>query len=124
MDVADQRRGRDDSAALSREHRLSLDVRQPERRQERRFQDPDQGDLDGCPRTVYAVWLLYAAGPQFLLMSTILFVLGLPVFWYAQRERDPAAASFTGAELVAAVVLVAAAATALVLFAMGVVQLG
>ena len=78
----------------------------------------------GVLGTVYAVWLLYAAGPQFLLMSTILFVLGLPVFWYAQRERDPAAASFTGAELIAAVVLVAAAVTALVLFAKGIVQLG
>ena len=32
---------------------------------------------------IYALWLIYAAGPQFLLMSTILFALGLPVYWYA-----------------------------------------
>jgi arginine:ornithine antiporter/lysine permease len=49
---------------------------------------------------------------------------GLPVFWYAQREREPSKAPFTGTELAGAIVLVAAAITALVLFARGIVQIG
>jgi arginine:ornithine antiporter / lysine permease len=39
--------------------------------------------------TLYSAWLLCAAGPKFLLMSTIVFAIGLPVFWYAQKERAP-----------------------------------
>jgi arginine:ornithine antiporter / lysine permease len=78
----------------------------------------------GILGSAYAVWLLYAAGPKFVLMSTIVFALGLPVFWYAQREREPSKAPFTGTELAGAIVLVAAAITALVLFARGIVQIG
>ena len=37
----------------------------------------------GILASIYALWLIYAAGPQFLLMSTIIFALGLPVYWYA-----------------------------------------
>jgi len=82
------------------------------------------GIWTGILGTVYSVWLLYAAGPQFLFMSTILFAMGLPVFWYAQRERDPSKAAFTRIELVAAVALVAVAIAAIVLFAKGIVQIG
>jgi arginine:ornithine antiporter/lysine permease len=82
------------------------------------------GIWTGVLGTVYAVWLLYAAGPQYLFMSTVLFAMGLPVFWYAQREREPGKAAFTGVELAAAAVLVAVAIAAIALFATGVVQLG
>jgi arginine:ornithine antiporter/lysine permease len=78
----------------------------------------------GILASIYALWLIYAAGPQFLLMSTIVFALGLPVFWYARRERDPGKPAFTGRELVAAGVLVVVAVAALVLFVKGVVQIG
>lgn len=42
----------------------------------------------GVLGTVYSAWLLHAAGPQYLLMSTVFFVTGIPVFWFAQREKD------------------------------------
>ncbi len=49
----------------------------------------------GILASIYALWLIYAAGPQFLLMSTIIFALGLPVYWYARRERSPGKPTFT-----------------------------
>ena len=77
----------------------------------------------GVLGTVYAVWLLYAAGPQFVLMSTILFAIGFPVFWWARREHAPTEPVFTRRETVVAVILVAVAIVALVLFARGTVKL-
>lgn len=78
----------------------------------------------GVLGTIYSAWLLYAAGPTYLLMSTIFFVVGIPVFWYAQREKDSYAPVFTARERVAVVVLVIAAIVALVLFAKGIVSVG
>lgn len=78
----------------------------------------------GVLGTAYSAWLLYAAGPTYLLMSTIFFVAGIPVFWYAQREKDPHAPVFTARERAAVVVLVVAAIIAFVLFAKGIVSVG
>jgi arginine:ornithine antiporter/lysine permease len=77
----------------------------------------------GVLGTVYALWLLYAAGPQFLLMSTIMFALGFPVFWWAQKEHAPDRPVFSRRETVAVVVLVIAALIAIVLFAKGIVRI-
>ncbi|HVM85765.1 MAG TPA: arginine:agmatine antiporter, partial [Candidatus Binatia bacterium] len=74
--------------------------------------------------SIYSLWLLYAAGWQYLFMSTILFALGLPVYWYAKREREPGKPAFTAGEKVAAVVLVLAAILAIVLFMNGTVSFG
>jgi len=78
----------------------------------------------GILGTIYAGWLLYAAGLQFLLMSTIVFAIGLPVFWYAQRERAPDKPAFTRAELAGAGILAIVALVAIALFTKGVVQIG
>ena len=78
----------------------------------------------GVLGTLYAAWLLYAAGLQYLFLSTILFALGLPVFWYAQRERSPHKPAFTRVESGAAIGLVAVAILAIVLFAKGIVTVG
>lgn len=77
----------------------------------------------GVLGTAYSVWLLYAAGPQFVLMSTILFALGFPVFWWARREHAPGEPVFNRREAVAAVVLAVVAIVAIVLFALGRVKL-
>jgi arginine:ornithine antiporter/lysine permease len=78
----------------------------------------------GVLASVYSVWLLYAAGPQFLLMSTILFALGIPVFWWARREHAPGQAALAPREKAAAVLLVLVAIAALSLFLAGIVKLG
>ncbi|ACC72650.1 amino acid permease [Paraburkholderia phymatum] len=78
----------------------------------------------GILGTSYASWLLYAADPKFLLMSTILFVIGIPVFWYARREKDAGAPTFTPLERTAAGSLCVVAVTAVVLFATKTVAIG
>jgi len=80
--------------------------------------------LTGILASIYSAWLLYAAGWQYLFMSTILFALGIPVYWYAKRERDPGKPAFTKGEVAAAVILVLAAAAAIYLFSIGVVSFG
>jgi len=41
----------------------------------------------GVLAPVYAVWMLYAAGPKFVLLSTIIFAVGIPAVYFAQREN-------------------------------------
>jgi arginine:ornithine antiporter/lysine permease len=36
---------------------------------------------------LYGLWLLYAAGPHYLLLSALLYVLGLP-FWVKTRREQ------------------------------------
>jgi hypothetical protein len=69
-------------------------------------------------------WLLYAAGPKYLLRSTIFFVIGIPEFWYAQREKDRSAPAFTPSERAAAGMLCVVAVIAAVLFATKMVPIG
>ena len=78
----------------------------------------------GILGSAYAVWLLYAAGLQFVLLSTIVYAVGIPVFWYAQKEKAPGAPAFTGKEAVAAGLLVIAAVVSVVLIANGTVTVG
>jgi arginine:ornithine antiporter/lysine permease len=95
----------------------------------RRFKDnPGEGRkaslLTGIVGSLYAVWLLYAAGPQYLLMSTIFFVLGVPVFYWAQREQAPNGKAFSPPEIAAVAVLSLAAVLSAYLFAKGIVTIG
>lgn len=77
----------------------------------------------GVLGTLYSAWLLYAAGPKFLLMSTIVFAIGLQVFWYARKERSPDEPAFTRIELIVAMALAFAAIVATILFATGAVSI-
>jgi arginine:ornithine antiporter/lysine permease len=36
---------------------------------------------------VYSVWLIYAANITYLLMASIFFALGIPVFLWAKRHK-------------------------------------
>jgi arginine:ornithine antiporter/lysine permease len=73
--------------------------------------------------TLYSLWLLYAAGLEFVLMSTIVYAAGLPVFWYAQKQRAPDRPAFTRLEMVAGGALVIVSITAVVLFSKGIVRI-
>jgi arginine:ornithine antiporter/lysine permease len=75
----------------------------------------------GILGTLYSAWLLYAAGAQFMLVSSIFYAIGLPVFWYARRERAPDRPAFAPLELASAIALVFAAIAAVALFAAGTV---
>ncbi|MGB7756213.1 MAG: basic amino acid/polyamine antiporter [Salinisphaera sp.] len=80
--------------------------------------------ISGVLGTVYALWMLYAAGPQFILLSTIIFALGIPVYWHTRRQHGVDAKVFSPRETAAAVVLVVAALVSVSLIANGTVGIG
>lgn len=43
--------------------------------------------LIGAAASIYCCWLLYAAGPKYLLLSAILYAPGVLVYGWAKRER-------------------------------------
>lgn len=61
----------------------------------------------GALATIYGAWLVYAAGPTYLLMCAILYAVGIPVYVWARTSRGESA--FTSAEIVLALGLVVAA---------------
>lgn len=67
--------------------------------------------LIGALATVYCCWLLYAAGPKYLLLSALLYAPGVVLYGWAKREqRARLFKPFEAALLVALVVLAAIAA--------------
>lgn len=80
--------------------------------------------ISGLLGSVYAVWLLYAAGLQFVLLSTIVYAIGIPVYWYAQKEKASGGPVFERKEAVAAVSLFIVAVVSVVLIANGTVSIG
>jgi arginine:ornithine antiporter/lysine permease len=63
--------------------------------------------LVGAVATIYGIWLVYAAGLQYLLMCAILFAPGILV--YAKARKEQGGRIFTGVEAVIAIALVAVA---------------
>jgi arginine:ornithine antiporter / lysine permease len=61
----------------------------------------------GLIASVYGAWLIYAAGPNYLLMCAILYAPGILVYWWARQSKGEKA--FTGLEALVATILVAAA---------------
>ncbi|MCD2175766.1 arginine-ornithine antiporter [Rhizobium sp. C4] len=64
----------------------------------------------GAIATVYGCWLIYAAGPNYLLMCALLYVLGVPVYWWARHAR--AEKPFSGLEALLAAAIGLAAVVA------------
>jgi arginine:ornithine antiporter/lysine permease len=60
--------------------------------------------------TIYGIWLVYAAGLQYLLMCMVLFTPGIVVYVWARREHGPRA--FTAVEALIAVAIVVLALAA------------
>lgn len=61
----------------------------------------------GALATVYGAWLIYAAGPNYLLMCAILYAVGVPVYWFARSARGEKAFSASEAMLGMGIVIVA-----------------
>mgnify|MGYP000509356874 CR=1 FL=1 len=59
---------------------------------------------------IYGVWLIYAAGPNFLLMCALLYAPGVLVYWWARKSNN--AKAFSVAEALLAYGIFAAAALA------------
>lgn len=85
----------------------------------------------GVAGTLYAVWMIYAAGFTYLLMAFLFLVIGIPVYVWACKNNDednkktgkPVPPMFTKPELIAAAVIVIVAVLAVILFATGKVNL-
>lgn len=60
--------------------------------------------LVGAVATLYGAWLVYAAGPTYLLMAAMLYAPGMLVYVWARRER--AEKMFTPVELILAAGLI------------------
>lgn len=76
--------------------------------------------LLGLIATVYGVWLIYAAGPSYLLMCALLYAPGILCYWLARREN--ALPSFRPYEILIAIGIVAAAVLAAVLMYQGTIS--
>jgi arginine:ornithine antiporter/lysine permease len=64
----------------------------------------------GLIATLYGIWLIYAAGPNYLLMAALLYAPGILFYWWARNARSERA--FTAIEAVMAIGLIVAAAVA------------
>jgi arginine:ornithine antiporter/lysine permease len=60
----------------------------------------------GIMATVYCAWLIYAAGLNYILLSTIFYALGIPFYIKASRETKTGKKVFNKGELILAVVFV------------------
>ena len=71
---------------------------------------------------VYALWLIYAAGLNYLLMAVIFMALGIPVFVWARKQSAPRESVFSSGERFAAWMLVVCAIFALYTMVVGVIS--
>ena len=70
----------------------------------------------------YALWLIYAAGLNYLLMAIIFMALGIPFFVYARRQNNPKEPAFTAGERFGAYVLLVVAIFAIYAMSTGIVS--
>ena len=70
---------------------------------------------------LYALWLIYAAGLNYLLMAIIFMALGIPVFCYARRQNAPSEPIFSAGERFGAGVLLLVALFAIYAMISGIV---
>jgi arginine:ornithine antiporter / lysine permease len=64
----------------------------------------------GALAAIYGGWLIYAAGPNYLLMCVLLYAPGILIYWLARNARNEKA--FTGIETIIAAALVIVAGVA------------
>jgi len=77
--------------------------------------------VSGILGSVFALWLIYAAGLEYLLMSIIFLALGIPVFVWARKEHNEKV--FEKKEGIAAATVTVVAITAIVLMLNGTINL-
>lgn len=73
--------------------------------------------------SVYAMWLIYAAGLKYLMLAVVIIALGIPVYIWARKENNPDGRAFTRSEWWFAAALVVIALWALYAFSRGLITL-
>ena len=66
--------------------------------------------VTGLIATVFGIWLIYAAGANYLLMCALLYAPGILIYWWARKARNEKA--FNVAEIAIALAIVMAAGIA------------
>lgn len=77
--------------------------------------------ISGIIGSLYALWLIYAAGLQYLMMAVIFMALGIPVYIWARRQNTPNEKAFTLPEAILAWVLIIIALFAIYAMATGII---
>jgi len=70
---------------------------------------------------VYALWLIYAAGLNYLLMAVVIVALGIPFYIWARRENNPSQCAFNRVEKIVAGLFILVAIWAIYAFSRGIV---
>lgn len=73
--------------------------------------------------SVYAMWLIYAAGLKYLMLAAVIIALGIPVYIWARKEHNPQACPFNRDEKWFAGILIAVAIAAVYGFSHGLINL-
>ncbi len=73
--------------------------------------------------TIYAVWLLYAAGLQYLLMAVTFIAVGVPFYLWAVHDSDSKEPAFTWHEKVLLLMILGTSVCAIYAFARGLITL-
>lgn len=73
--------------------------------------------------TVFALWLLYAAGLKYLFLAAIFLACGIPVFIWARKQRKNDQVIFTGSEKAIVTLLMIVALAAIYAFGRGLIKL-
>lgn len=79
--------------------------------------------ITGILGSLYALWLIYAAGLNYLLMAVVIVALGIPVFIWARHQNAPEEKAFTKTECCFAVLLVLIALWGIYAFSSGIVNI-
>lgn len=78
--------------------------------------------LCGIIGSIYALWLIYAAGLQYLLMAVIFMALGIPVYIWARHQNTPGQRVFTTREALLAGALIVIALCAIYAMSTGIIK--
>ena len=79
--------------------------------------------VTGVLGSIFALWLIYAAGLKYLLLADVILVLGIPVFIWARKQNNPTEPSFQPHEKWLAGLLIVVALWAIYAFAHGLINL-
>lgn len=79
--------------------------------------------ITGVLGSVYALWLIYAAGLDYLMMAVVIIALGIPVFIWARKQNNPDQPAFTRKECIFAGLLILIALWAIYAFIRGIITI-
>jgi arginine:ornithine antiporter/lysine permease len=95
-------------AAKNGEHTLSRSVKV-------------KATIIGLIASLYGLWLLYAAGLKYILLSSILYAIGIPIYHMAWKEHKYDKVLFSAYERVIAIVIILLAIVSILVMIFGVI---